>query len=82
MFCSCFELSEGMDNITSLQTSNSLSTPDSSTESGEKQKSSADDGYPTVVQRRAISLVQPPSISSLIHSLEPLNDAENAKETK
>ena len=71
-----------MDNITSLQTSNSLSTPDPTSDSGEKQNALADDGYPSVVQRRAISLVHPPSISTLIHSLEPINDAKSTKEAK
>ena len=82
MFCSCFELSEGMDNITSHPASNSLYAPNFSSGPGEKQKGSNDEDYPSVIQRRAMSLVHPPSTSSLIHSLQPIADAEHVKDAK
>ena len=82
MFCSCFELSEGMDNITSDSTSTSENDPDASSEPGERQKVSIDDNYTNVVQRRAMSLVHPPSTSSLIHALEAIADSERVKDAK
>ena len=82
MFCSCFELSEGMGNITSHYSSNSVSTPDSSLDADETPKVSHEEDSAPVVQRRAISLVHPPSISSIIHSLEPIHDADNVKDNK
>ena len=80
MFCSCFELSEGMDNITSHSTS--TYDPDASSEPDERQKPSIDDNYTSMVQRRAMSLVHPPSTSSLIHALEPIPDSERVKDAK
>ena len=82
MFCSCFELSEGMGNITSHYSSNSVSTPDSSSDAGQTPKVSHEEDLPPAIQRRAISLVHPPSISSIIHSLEPIHDADNIKDNK
>ena len=82
MFCSCFEFSEGMGNITRHYSSNSASTPDSSSVADERPKATHEEDSAPVVQRRAISLVHPPSISSIIHCLEPIHDADNVKDNK